>query len=53
MKERGKLLASTRMDQVTDDSRRLGKISQLGRENIGFDATTTASTGIELYRVSS
>ena len=37
------------MDQVTDDNRRLGKISQLGRENIGFDATTTTSTGIELH----
>ena len=46
LKERGKLLASTRMDQVTDDSRRLGKISQLGHEKIGFDATTT-STGRE------
>ena len=34
------------MDQVTDDNRRLGKISQLGHEKIGFDATTT-STGRE------
>jgi len=45
LKERGKLLASTRMDQVTDDNRRLGKISQLGQENIGFDATITSTGG--------
>jgi len=31
------------MDQVADDNRRFGKISQLGRKNVGFDATT--STG--------
>jgi len=31
------------MDQVTDDNRRMGKISQLGQEHLNIDTTT--STG--------
>ncbi|XP_065914395.1 TBC1 domain family member 31-like [Dysidea avara] len=44
LKERGKQLLSTRMDQVVDDNRRMGKISQLGQEHLNIDTTTSTDT---------